>query len=170
MNAFFLSVKADERENILSQHRKVYDGYQTLNPAAMDAIQPLYTQDFANDKEGLVVNNKGEVMPYTNMGINESKLDFSPLGYAKRVMKGDISIEDAMEESGLPFMLISRLVKKLTGKSLDIREEEMCEQCDQEMSEENGDKMTLSMLGDSIMNSQEFQDIFSMMDPAEFGD
>jgi hypothetical protein len=170
MNAFFLSVKADERENILSQHRKVYDGYQTLNPAAMDAIQPLYTQDFANDKEGLVVNNKGEVMPYTNMGINESKLDFSPLGYAKRVMKGDISIEDAMEESGLPFMLISRLVKKLTGKSLDIREEEMCEQCDQEMSEENGDKMTLSMLGDAIMNSQEFQDIFSMMDPAEFGD
>ena len=170
MNAFFLSVKADERENILSQHRKVYDGYQTLNPAAMDAIQPLYTQDFANDKEGLVVNNKGEVMPYTNMGINESKLDFSPLGYAKRVMKGDISIEDAMEESGLPFMLISRLVKKLTGKSLDIREEEMCEQCDQEMSEENGDKMTLSMLGDSIMNSQEFQDIFSMMDPSEFDD
>ena len=170
MNAFFLSVKADERENILSQHRKVYDGYQTLNPAAMDAIQPLYTQDFANDKEGLVVNNKGEVMPYTNMGINESKLDFSPLGYAKRVMKGDISIEDAMEESGLPFMLISRLVKKLTGKSLDIREEEMCEQCDQEMSEENGDQMTLSMLGDSIMNSQEFQDIFSMMDPSEFDD
>jgi hypothetical protein len=170
MNAFFLSVKADERENILSQHRKVYDGYQTLNPAAMDAIQPLYTQDFANDKEGLVVNNKGEVMPYTNMGINESKLDFSPLGYAKRVMKGDISIEDAMEESGLPFMLISRLVKKLTGKSLDIREEEMCEQCDQEMSEENGDKMTLSMLGDAIMNSQEFQDIFSMMDPSEFDD
>jgi len=170
MNAFFLSVKADERENILSQHRKVYDGYQTLNPAAMDAIQPLYTQDFANDKEGLVVNNKGEVMPYTNMGINESKLDFSPLGYAKRVIKGDISIEDAMEESGLPFMLISRLVKKLTGKSLEIREEEMCEQCDQEMSEENGDKMTLSMLGDAIMNSQEFQDIFSMMDPTEFGD
>ena len=170
MNAFFLSVKADERENILSQHRKVYDGYQTLNPAAMDAIQPLYTQDFANDKEGLVVNNKGEVMPYTNMGINESKLDFSPLGYAKRVMKGDISIEDAMEESGLPFMLISRLVKKLTGKSLDIREEEMCEQCDQEMSEENGDQMTLSMLGDTIMNSQEFQDIFSMMDPSEFDD
>jgi hypothetical protein len=170
MNAFFLSVKADERENILSQHRKVYDGYQTLNPAAMDAIQPLYTQDFANDKEGLVVNNKGEVMPYTNMGINESKLDFSPLGYAKRVIKGDISIEDAMEESGLPFMLISRLVKKLAGKSLEIREEEMCEQCDQEMSEENGDKMTLSMLGDAIMNSQEFQDIFSMMDPTEFGD
>jgi hypothetical protein len=38
----------------------------------MDKIQPLYTQDFANDKSGLTVNNRGEVMKYTNMGINES--------------------------------------------------------------------------------------------------
>lgn len=145
MNAYFLSVKADERENILSQHRKVYDGYQTLNSAAMDAIQPLYTQDFANDKQGLVVNNKGEVKPYTNVGINESKKDFSPLGYAKQVMKGNITIED-----------------------------DMCKQCDEEMTEESNDPMTLSIyigeLGDSIMNSQEFQDIFSMMDPSEYGD
>lgn len=170
MNAIFLSVNADERENILSQHRKVYDGYQTLNPAAMDAIQPLYTQDFANDKQGLVVNNKGEVKPYTNVGINESKMDFSPLGYAKQVMKGNISIEDAIEESGLPFVLISKLIKKLTGKSFDIKEDDMCEQCDEEMTEESNDPMTLSVLGDAIMNSQEFQDIFSMMDPAEFGD
>lgn len=125
MNAIFLSVNADERENILSQHRKVYDGYQTLNPAAMDAIQPLYTQDFANDKQGLVVNNKGEVKPYTNVGINESN---------------------------------------------EIKEDDMCEQCDEEMTEESNDPMTLSMLGDAIMNSQGFQDIFSMMDPAEFGD
>jgi hypothetical protein len=33
--------------------------------------QPLYVHDFAGDKEGLVVNNKGEVKKYTNMGINE---------------------------------------------------------------------------------------------------
>jgi hypothetical protein len=33
--------------------------------------QPLYTYDFAGDKDGLVVNNKGEVKKYTNMGINE---------------------------------------------------------------------------------------------------
>lgn len=72
MNAYFFSVKPEERENILSQHREVYNGYQTLNPAAMEATQPLYTQDFANDKLGMVVNNKGEVKAYTNMGINES--------------------------------------------------------------------------------------------------
>jgi hypothetical protein len=33
--------------------------------------QPLYVYDAAGDKEGFVVNNKGEVKKYTNMGINE---------------------------------------------------------------------------------------------------
>lgn len=66
------SPSENERENILTQHKELYNGYQTLNPAAMDKIQPLYTQDFANDKSGLTVNNRGEVMKYTNMGINES--------------------------------------------------------------------------------------------------
>lgn len=144
MNSFFLSIKPEERENILSQHREQYNGYQTLNPAAVENNQPLYTQDFANDKLGMVVNNKGEVKAYTNMGINESRFDFSPLGYAKRVINGDMSLEDAMDESGLSFIMLSRLVKKLTGKSLDIREDEMCEQCSEEMSEKD-DYKDLSM-------------------------
>jgi hypothetical protein len=33
--------------------------------------QPLYVYDFAGDKDGMVVNNKGQVKKYTNMGINE---------------------------------------------------------------------------------------------------
>ena len=33
--------------------------------------QPLYVYDDISDKEGFVVNNKGEVKKYTNMGINE---------------------------------------------------------------------------------------------------
>jgi hypothetical protein len=73
MNAFFVGVTPEEKENILSKHRHVYNGYRTLNPSPVANEQPLYTQDFANDKQGLVVNNKGEVKPYTNMGINESK-------------------------------------------------------------------------------------------------
>jgi len=73
MNAFFVGVTPEEKENILSKHRHVYNGYRTLNPSPVANEQPLYTQDFANDKEGLVVNNKGEVKAYTNMGINESK-------------------------------------------------------------------------------------------------
>jgi hypothetical protein len=66
------SPSENEKENILSQHKELYNGYQTLNPAAMEKVQPLYTQDFANDKDGITVNNKGEVKKYTNMGINES--------------------------------------------------------------------------------------------------
>ena len=73
MNAFFVGVTPEEKENILNKHRHVYNGYRTLNPSPVANEQPLYTQDFANDKEGLVVNNKGEVKAYTNMGINESK-------------------------------------------------------------------------------------------------
>jgi hypothetical protein len=127
MNSFFLSVKPEERENILSQHREVYNGYQTLNPAAMNGTQPLYTQDFANDKLGMVVNNKGEVKAYTNMGINES--------------------------------IEKKLVK-----------EEMCEQCNEEMSEQDDNMMDVAMMGDSIMRSQDFQKVFSNMDPNEFED
>ena len=99
MNSVFLAVSDAERENILSKHREVYNGYQTLNPNPVSNNQPLYTQDFANDKEGLVVNNKGEVKAYTNMGINEGVKDFSPLGYAKRIISGELSVEEAIEDA-----------------------------------------------------------------------
>jgi hypothetical protein len=125
MNTFFLNVDPQERENILNKHREVYDGYRTLNPAAMKSELPLYTQDFANDKLGLVVNNKGEVKAYTNMGINESK----------------------------------------------IIKEEMCEQCSSEMGEEeDGGQTDIPMIGDSVMGSQDFQEVFSNMDPNEYED
>jgi hypothetical protein len=73
MNSYFFPLSNEERENILDKHKHVYNGYRTLNPNPVSNEQPLFTQDFANDKEGLVVNNKGEVKAYTNMGINEAK-------------------------------------------------------------------------------------------------
>jgi hypothetical protein len=60
-----------EKQDILSKHRELYNGYKTMLPQVSNT-QPLYTQDYANDKNGLVVNNKGEVKQYTNFGINES--------------------------------------------------------------------------------------------------
>jgi len=72
MNGYFAAGKLteEERENILSQHRHVYDGYRTMQPEVKNE-QPLYVQDFAKDKVGVVLNNKGVAKPYTNFGINE---------------------------------------------------------------------------------------------------
>ena len=63
-------LSATEKQDILSQHKSVYNGYQTMQPQVSNT-QPLYVFDSAGDKDGLVVNNKGEVKKYTNMGINE---------------------------------------------------------------------------------------------------
>lgn len=63
-------ISPSEKSDIMGLHKKIYDGYQTMQSKMSDNI-PLYIQDFANDKEGLVVNNKGDVKAYTNFGINE---------------------------------------------------------------------------------------------------
>jgi len=71
MNAYFVGITQQEKNNILDQHKKIYDGYRIVQQTNTQP-QPLYVQDFANDKEGFVVNNSGDVKKYTNMGINES--------------------------------------------------------------------------------------------------
>lgn len=69
MNAYFFNLTREERQNILDKHKHVYDGYVTQY--AKPTEQPLYVQDFANDKNGITVNNRGEVGSYRNVGINE---------------------------------------------------------------------------------------------------
>jgi hypothetical protein len=69
----------EERDNILDQHKEIYDGYVT-SYAQPAKEQPLYTQSYANDKEGLTVNNRGEVSKYKNVGINEMKYDGKSTG------------------------------------------------------------------------------------------
>ena len=63
-------LSSEEKSDILDQHKTVYNGYQTMQPQVSNT-QPLTVYDFAGDKDGIVVNNKGEVKKYTNMGINE---------------------------------------------------------------------------------------------------
>jgi hypothetical protein len=79
MNAYFFKMTNEERDNILDQHKEVYDGYVT-SYVQPEKNQPLYTQDFANDKQGLTVNNKGEVTAYKNMNINEMRFDNKSTG------------------------------------------------------------------------------------------
>ena len=63
-------LSASEKSDILNQHKKIYDGYQTMEPKVSNT-QPLYVYDDISDKNGITVNNKGEVKKYSNMGINE---------------------------------------------------------------------------------------------------
>ena len=79
MNQYFFKMSQAEKNNILDQHKSIYDGFVTQFGQTSN-IQPLYVQDYANDKEGLVVTNKGVVKPYTNMGINESHLPLDQIG------------------------------------------------------------------------------------------
>ena len=65
-----LNISDEEKQALLNQHSKPYDGYQTLRFPEPD--NRIYTYDPAGDKVGITVNNKGEVKRYTNVGINES--------------------------------------------------------------------------------------------------
>jgi len=94
MAQYFFGMTQAEKNDILDKHKTVYDGYVTQY-AQGNNQQPLYVQDFANDKEGLVVNNKGEVKPYTNMGINESELPLDMIGDGEDdLINGTVDIDD----------------------------------------------------------------------------
>ena len=72
MNTWSIGLMSnEEKQNILDKHRHTYDGWRTMQPKVSNE-QPLYVQDFANDKVGITVNNKFEVKGYTNLKINES--------------------------------------------------------------------------------------------------
>jgi hypothetical protein len=73
MRGYFSTTQLSEqeKENILSKHRELYNGYQTMQPKVSNT-QPLYVYDPAQDKEGMIVNNKGQIKPNSNVGINES--------------------------------------------------------------------------------------------------
>jgi len=65
-----LNISDEEKQALLNQHSRPYDGYQTLRFPEPD--NRIHTYDPAGDKVGITVNNKGEVKRYTNVGINES--------------------------------------------------------------------------------------------------
>jgi hypothetical protein len=93
MNAYFFNTTKEERENILDQHKKLYDGYVTKYNQESN-MTPLYVQDLANDKGGITVNNKGNVTQYKNIGINESPLDRIADG-PKDLKNGTVDLDDA---------------------------------------------------------------------------
>ena len=149
MNAYFFKMTNEEKSNILDQHKEVYDGYVTQY--AQSNEQPLYTQDFANDKEGLTVNNKGVVTSYKNMNINEMKHDGKSTGLfsdeEEEYNEGYISAgteyapEESFEEVEEQLDMIGDGEYDLPNGTVDIDDEygfnddfEMCEDDDFEMN------------------------------------
>jgi hypothetical protein len=98
MKAYFLNVPNEEKENILNQHKNVYDGYVTNY--AKPHEQPLYVQDFANDKDGITVSNKGVVKRYTNVGINENmdEMELDMIGDGPTDFEAGVFDEEMFEE------------------------------------------------------------------------
>ena len=194
MNAYFFPVSNEERENILNRHKEVYNGYKTLNPNPVENEQPLYIQDFANDKGGMVVNNKGEVKAYTNMGINESKSKVDEFFYF------DVEDEETKEkkqkerQQDLDSML-SMLGDKIEKNDDSLDESEhMCEQCGLKESlcecggymeeaectecwnegeieeDEDGGMSTVEELGDAIIASGRLQEVLQEFNSEDFSD
>lgn len=77
MNPWFLQqVSSEEKENILSKHKELYNGYQTMQPKVSNE-QPLYVQDFAKDKLGATLTNDGKLVGYTNKIYEQSDSDIT---------------------------------------------------------------------------------------------
>ena len=65
----YSTMSDEDRQSILKQHSTVYDGYATGNvPSNMT---PLTVYDATGDKEGITVDNLGNVKTYRNHNVNE---------------------------------------------------------------------------------------------------
>jgi hypothetical protein len=72
MNNYYMNLTREEKENILDKHKTLYDGYAVRQNQSN--MQPLYTQDYANDKGGITIDSKGNISTYNNkMYMKESK-------------------------------------------------------------------------------------------------
>ena len=106
MGQYFFGITKEEKDNILNQHRTIYDGYVTEYGKGNNET-PLYVQDFANDKEGITVSNKGEVKTYTNMNINESHSGLDMIGDGDDdLINGTVDIDDQTqwEDEGIEYI------------------------------------------------------------------
>lgn len=123
MAQYFFGITREEKENILNQHKTIYDGYVTQY--GQNNEQPLYVQDFANDKNGITVSNKGNVKTYTNMNINESHSGLDMIGDGEDdLINGTVDIDDETnwEDEGIEFI------------SLGLSDDD-CHECGGEMEE-----------------------------------
>ena len=138
-------LSSDEKNDILNQHKSLYNGYQTMQPEVSNT-QPLYVYDDISDKDGFVVNNKGEVKKYTNMGINEQS-KFSVKNMLKEELQNEVCdecgamiMDGVCNECGSGYMEESYLEEgNMCEQCGGTMKENVCEQCGSgKMEEETG--------------------------------
>jgi hypothetical protein len=96
---FFNKISQAEKNDILDQHKSLYDGYVTEYEKGSN-MQPLYVQDFANDKNGITVSNKGDVKYYTNTNINEDLDRRDRIGDGPTDLKhGTVDLSASLEDA-----------------------------------------------------------------------
>jgi len=139
MKAYFLNIPNEERNSILDQHKSIYNGYKTSY--GTNAEQPLFVQDLANDKGGITVNNKGEVKPYTNIGINENmdEMELDMIGDGSMDLEAGVFDEEMMEEDEMDIDL------EKDGENFDIDVDFYDELGDEEMNESVKSKVNESL-------------------------
>ena len=162
MNNYFIKLTEEERENILDKHKSLYDGYSIRQPQSN--MQPLYTQDFANDKGGITVNSKGEVSSYNNkIFMKESKNICSECGMYEEVCECG-SGKYPMEELDISDLKKGKKYKYSTPSFEDEIE------FDSEYEYPEGDKMygfKGKKMGHS-MGDKHINDFVHQMDDEEF--
>jgi len=121
MGNYYFNITKQERQNILDKHKTVYDGFVTEYGQSINN-QPLYIQDFANDKNGITVSNTGVVKNYTNININESnipidnieskpkiRLDYKRMGkeddtdWVNQLMSSDSELDEGFDDFDIKF-------------------------------------------------------------------
>jgi len=161
MNQYFFKMSQAEKNNILDQHKTLYDGYVT-NHNQEPNTQPLYVQDFANDKEGITVSNKGVVKKYTNIGINESNLPLDKIADGPTDLKnGTIDIDSISD-------MINRNENEIDYISLGFDDDEIGEEYEFDI-DETDDFMSEPMNEDKFEDMvQDDSDDFKEIDVKDF--
>ena len=139
MAAYFFNVSEGERQNILDQHKKPYDGLRTMGWESKNP-QTLYVQDFANDKAGVTINSKGDVKAYTNTKIHE-QVDIGLLTQDDSELDENMNERQMCSECGSGYM-----------------EEGVCNECGYQM--ENMEEMT--------SQEEDLDDVQDLKPSAEF--
>jgi len=167
MAQYFFKMSQAEKNDILDKHKEIYDGYVTQYAQGSNQT-PLYVQDFANDKEGITVSNKGVVKPYTNMNINED------IDRRDRIGDGEYDLEggtvDMEDIDGENFISLGRSLDEPYNDDEDSLvisfeiDEDYEYDIDRDFSEDLAGPMNYEVEGDSFRDEVDDEELPDFME------